>query len=213
MVVSVYGAYTCDGTKRAMFGLSLNGNVHGVRETVKGTTLCKCDACDGVETFTLTFRNGVPGYYYKTNNYLQLVMYRDSVCINRVEVTISYDPILTSPPTPLPEYYLPLPIPTGYDRAGCAVCNKDLGQWCSASNNNTLQLSFKDPLPSGVLLVAVDAYISLNMMERSTGYLTTLSTNLQGNTIQSSVSVADSSFREKCGCLGDYAFKSEMYQV
>jgi len=211
IVVEVHGAFSCNAVgERLMFGVSLNGLVHGVRDSGKGINGCKCDTCDGFESFTFSFLNGVPSYYARTSNTIKILPYKDSVCVNRVEVKITYDPITTS--FPLPERYVPITIPSNYDRVGCSVCNANLNQWCSAPNNNTLTLSFLDPLPYDVYAISIGVYISANLMERSFNLMyTDVSCSLQSTAV-TYVSLGEAAWKERCGCLGDYIFESETYQ-
>jgi len=210
MIVEVHGAFSCNAVgQRLMFGVSLNGLTHGVRDSGKGVNGCKCDTCDGVETFTFSFINGVPGYYYLTSNTIKIIPYLDSICVNRVFVQITYDPLSTN--FPLPERFLQIPIPPAYDRVGCPVCNANLNQWCSAYNNNSLTLSFQDPLPSGVYAISIGVYISANLMERGYLYASTLTSTLQSTTVNI-VTLTETAWRERCGCMADYVFESGVYQ-
>ena len=191
--------------------MSINEYTLGVRDTSKGINQCKCDTCDGAEAFSFSFRNGVPTYKYGVVNFVKFEVYQDSICINRVEITITYAPRTLSPPNPLPEYYLPFFIPPEFDRVGCPVCNADKHQWCSASYNNTMQLTLKDPLPINTFLVSADAYISLNYIQRPSFYLTTLTASIQETAIATE-SVSETGWKETCGCLGDMSFQSPYYQ-
>lgn len=211
MIVTIRGSYSCNGLgSRTMFGVALNGYVHGVKETSKGDA-CKCDTCDGQETVSVSFRNGVPKYKKGTANFLQILPYTDSLCINTVNVTFTYAPATPSPPTPLPEYYMDLKIPVA-DRVGCPVCNDDKDQWCSTASNNTFTINFQDPLPQGFnYLVAVDIYASFNFIQKASYRYTIVEAKLQSERIQSKT-ISDLNWVDKCGCLADYQFLSSTYQ-
>lgn len=207
MTVKVYGTWSCDtATDDSMFGLALNDIVYAVREAEKGTSDCKCNTCDNFETLSFSFRNGLPNYNRGgAYNRLRFLMYRNSVCLNRVEVTINYD----TSGTELPHMYKTLPLPQS---SGCSICNGGTNQWCSSgTSNNTLNVEFTDPLPAGALLVGVDVHFSYNFVQRASTYLTTLATSLMGTSIYSAT-MSDSYFTSMCGCYGDGTHLSTFYQ-
>ena len=215
MKVQVYGSWSCDPTlSSSMFGVSLNGVTHYVIENAATTTNCRCDTCDPSVTLTADYRNGLPGYLGTTNR-LQINAYRNSLCVNRVEVTIGYNAATT---TELPYVFQQVPFnPNPEGTAACATCNsgqKGESTWCSNSTSTTLTVQFTDPVPSGAILVALDLHASYNFATRSytSSYYSRLGFALDG-TLTNEVTLPDVGWRgSKCGCYGNIIMQSALYQ-
>jgi len=210
--VTLHGAWSCnpEGTPLAMFGVTLNGIIHGVRESTKGANKCKCDTCDTFESFSFPFRNTIPGYKYRASNSLKIDLYSNSICVNRVIVAVDYKPIVAN--SPLPQSYVSVDIPSGLDAGTCGICNSNKRQWCSKSGNNSVNIGFNDPLPTGVVVVGAELYYSYGFSEKCyNNYYSTLFATLQGVEI-GNARLVDTSFRSKCGCYGDSIFNSVFYQ-
>jgi len=209
IVLLVFGTFACNGNGgRAMFGMSVNEYTMGVKD-ISPRSGCLCDTCDGAERFSFSWRNGAPTYKYGITNFFKFEVYTDSICINRIEATLTYQPRTSSL---LPEFYLPFTIPPDLDLVGCPVCNGvEQNQWCSAALNNTLALGFKDPLPVGAQLVAMDVYLSLNLVEKSRLSPSNITVSVQGVPL-GVTEIRDTNWRDKCGCLGDFTLQSEVHQ-
>jgi hypothetical protein len=211
----VFGSWSCDPTlSSSMFGMQLNGLTHFVIETAETSTNCRCDTCDNSVFTQVDYRNGLPALVGGTNR-VTLQPYRNSLCVNRIVVSIGYN---RQPGSELPYVFQELPFnPLADNSSACAVCNsgkKGTSTWCSSSAGGaSLSFSFQDPVPAGAVLVAFDAYASYNY-ESSVyiNYYSRLGFYL-AETITAEATVYTTGWRgTKCGCLGNIVLQSPFYQ-
>ena len=217
ITVTVYGSWSCDpSVAPSMFGVELNDIVLFVGEVDSTTTRCECDTCDPAKMLTTEFRNGIPSYLPSVN-YLRIRPYRNSLCVNRVDVVIEYNPVQT---TELPTAFMPIPFsPISQNQTDCPICNSGLvkdgvSTFCSSSSTTSVQVAVYDPVPAGAVLVALDVYFSFNFVSRPYGssYPTRLSVKLVGTEAVNGI-VSDVGWRNtKCGCLGNGVLYSPFFQ-
>lgn len=211
--IAIAGAWSCDPTKSsAMFGLSVNGVTFAVRDITGGQTVnpCKCDTCDTADGTTFTFRNGIPGYVKGGVNRVQLVMYRNNICINKATIYIDYETTNTE----LPHIYSVVKDFKPLTNVSCPICNSGLigeSLYCTDAGT-TFSFQVQDPVPRGALLIGVDVHLSYNVRSRAyNSVYTTLAFSLTNQAIATERCV-DNSFRQQCGCLANSVVQSAFYQ-
>jgi len=194
----VYASVSCTAANsRTMLMLTLNDQVIDVK-TNTSSNMCQCNTCDGAIPFASNiFSGGVPNYIYNGLNNVQLrVVDNNFVCVNRIELTLSF----SIPDAPTES--VTVPFRESRPNPSCAICNTGGHYACSGNSGwNGGQVIFEDPLPEGSVL--------LNAAVRVFGFLFTshanpnvsISASLTGvpvGTIYSNAVVSPSSPCDSC---------------
>jgi len=155
ITVTVYGSYGCSSTtSTAVIAATLNGQVFDVHSQSSGTA-CKCNTCGGPIVFQSALNNfGLPLTYFKNldNNELQLQIFNDVVCINKVEISVTASSAI--PKVSVWE------LTTTPSQSTCGVtCSDDSNCW-NTYTSSSYDVTIQDPLPKGSVLLnaAVQIY-------------------------------------------------------
>lgn len=154
---TVFGDFGCGSTgATAIFGLTLNGAFIGAQQGSSSPAPCECGTCSGGITFqslstNYTIENQIytePLPYYNTTvpNILQLVVFRDSICVNRIAIKVTAN---KATPNVLKISQVVASSPT-FGRQTCG----NQGSACVSTSTN-ITLNFYNQLPPGAILLTV----------------------------------------------------------